>query len=87
MVGGSSSISTLAPESIIRASMHRTRSPPESTRAFFSASSPENSTRPSQPRTVTSCLSSEYRRSQSISDRSTPSKYAALSAGNKPWTW
>ena len=49
LVGWSSS-STLAPESIIRESMHRTFSPPESTFTGLYTSSPEKSIRPRKPR-------------------------------------
>ena len=46
---GSSKISTLASVSIIRASMQRTFSPPESTWSSSVASSPEKSMRPKKP--------------------------------------
>ena len=49
LVGWSSS-STLAPESIIRESIHRTFSPPERTFTGLYTSSPEKSIRPRKPR-------------------------------------
>ena len=71
---GSSKMSTFAPESIMRESMQRTRSPPESTSARFWLSSPEKSIRPRKPRTNVSSGSLEYWRSQSTRLSLTPSK-------------
>ncbi len=47
---GWSSTRKLAPESIMRLSMHRTLSPPESTFALLYTSSPEKSMRPRKVR-------------------------------------
>src|SRR5690606_27126859 len=66
---------------IIFASIQRTFSPPDSTLAFFSASSPENSIRPRKPRRKVSSWSCEYSRSHSTRLRLTPSKYLELSLG------
>ena len=60
---GWSSMSTLAPESIIRESMHRTFSPPERTLTGLYTSSPEKSIRPRKPRRYCSWGSLEYWRS------------------------
>ncbi len=62
---GESSTRVLASVIIIRAIMHRIFSPPESTDAFLSTSSPENSILPRNPLRYISELSDEYCDSQS----------------------
>ena len=70
---GSLSISTLARNIIIRLSIQRTFSPPESTLQFLRASSPLKSILPKNPRTYTSSRSSSvfaHWRNQSTKERS-----------------
>src|SRR5699024_4119216 len=79
---GSSKMSTLALESIIFDSMQRTFSPPDSTLAFFKASSPENNILPRKLRKNVSVSSSgEYCLKQSTKGKSLFSKNAELSFG------
>ena len=81
---GSSNMSTLLPMIIMRESSTRTFSPPESTRIFFTPSSPAKSIRPRKPRTYVASLISEYCVSQSTMSSSV-SKIAVLSFGKYDW--
>ena len=80
---GSSSISTFAPEIIILQSIHLTLSPPESTLAGLSDSSPLKSILPSHPLMSASYLSPSlaYGLSHSSRESVQSSKYFELSLG------
>ena len=78
---GWSSMRKFAPESIMRESMTRTFSPPESTLTGLYTSSPEKSIRPRKPRMYVSSCSGEYWANHCIMLRLHPSKYLLLSLG------